>query len=63
MMSFDLLILITRAALPWLRLAKRNLRNESLSSLGISTVWDCRRSNLVDRETAYVELTIVTVDQ
>ena len=43
MMSFCLLILMTSAALPALRRAKRNLRREAFSSCGISTVWDCNR--------------------
>ena len=43
MMSFCLLILMTRAALPALRRAKRNLRRDAFSSCGISTVWDCNR--------------------
>lgn len=43
MISFCLLILMTSAALPALRRAKRNLRREAFSSCGISTVWDCNR--------------------
>jgi hypothetical protein len=38
MISFSLLILITNAALPELRRAKRNFRSESLIAWGISTV-------------------------
>lgn len=40
MTSSFLLILTMSAALPWLRLAKRNLRRESLRACGISTVCD-----------------------
>lgn len=43
MMSFCLLILTTRAALPALRRANRNLRRVALSSCGMSTVWDYDR--------------------
>ena len=39
--SFALLILMTMAACPWSRRAKRNLRRAVLISCGISTVWDC----------------------